>query len=791
MLAIFIFIFLIMSTTINARLELCNQDSTQNCSCSSDYTKIDCSMFKYGENTKLEIFEEQRLTIAYFSSNSITDLTLSADLKNLKVLDLSNNKLKSLSYIHQFEHLTDLRELNLANNQIETIDAHTFEHLQNLENLNLSNSGSFRLTTHLCPLISLRGLDLSNLDLSDLDLSCWGNLPNQKINSLIEELYLKNSKNAFKTSWFRNIHTNLKILDLTNTNLVSMDSAILLHKSLHTLILSNNENINKTQVLQFIEELNLKRIDIARINASADNLDLKYIIQKKPQNLNYIDVSSNRYIDFDIDTIIIDIITNFQTFIGSKNQFISYEELNNTNKALLESTSTRLEVLNLSGNKLNSSLLYYIQFIESLRVLDLSNNLISLVSEEFISDDMVSLFSKMANLTDVNLSHNKLLRFITYFNESTKLINSFDLSHNLLDNFYILSSSIVREPTFPINLRPLNNQSNDNFDVDENTVDNDNADVDRFLNMNLLDLSSNAFTELNFKRQFKSVKNLKRLDASFNSKLKSINYLSYNGLLIKNIKNSIKEESSNIEWNQLITDNHNKFFHINELDLENCRIDELPSLEYVTINKISFANNQLKGNLIIKLTKFSSNFLKYLNLMNNDINSTVISVLKNDEILGITNSNLTYIDVKLNKNFDCDCKAFRELEVMENIVIMSDCDQTDDCASLNSLGGSSNNAGLFGITSNKRITFLIVIICAIITILIVLIVYSVFSDIRNLSWTNMGSVLLCCKLKFARLSDSNDDNDTNGAGGGRTRSRVPYVRLSRPSDEDNIEIEGF
>ena len=175
--------------------------------------------------------------------------------------------------------------------------------------------------------------------------------------------------------------------------------------------------------------------------------------------------------------------------------------------------------------------------------------------------------------------------------------------------------------------------------------------------------------------------------------------------------------------------------------------------------------------------------------MKNNINNFIVSVVKNKDILESNyklNSSLTYIDAKLNKDFECDCNALKELETTENVRVMSDCDGTNDCANSNILKDNSN----IGLFSNRRVTFLVIIICAIIVVLAILIVYSLFSDIRNLSWATIGNVLLCCKLKFARQND-NSNEESEGSSLGRLRSRVPYVRLSKPNENDNLEIEGF
>ena len=772
---------------VNSQQDLCNQEA---CMCSDGFTKIDC-VSKFGNLSVLEIKSEQNILKADFRSNFITDLIINTDIR-LQILYLNNNKLKSLSYEHEFEHLTSLIELDVSNNQIETIDEHAFDHLHRLSYLNLGNSGSFRLTNHLCPLTSLKRLDLSSLDLVQLQLNCWANnTQNQVIQIFIEELYLKNSKNVFEkwSNWFQYIGKSLKVLDLTNTNLFAFDATIWSHTSLAELIVSNNQNLNKTQLYEVLVSPNvapnLTRIDMAQVNASNDNFNLKNFLQEKPNRLTYLDISSNFYIDYDIASVMINISTKLQTFIASSNQFISSMEFNQK----LEFNS-KLEVLNLSKNKLNSTFLYHIKPISTLRVLDLSNNEISVLFNDLIADKLVSLFSNMPNITDINLSYNHLIQFVTYFHEDSTQINRFDLSHNSLDKFYILSLKTVDDSTFPYNLIPLGSSDKDfdDIDIEENTMDGAVVDSSRYINMNLLDISSNRFTELNFKKQFKSIKSLNRLDASFNPVLKTITSLTYNALHVINIVNNNKQQQQNIiEWNQLVNENNNKFFCINELEFEHCQINTIPSLEYTCIKKISLANNQLKSKIFVKTSKFSLNFLKYLDLMNNNITSISLAIEDNREVLidkYKRNTNETFIDLKMNKYYECDCQSLKNIETEENIEILTDCVFDDSCTSLNNLNGNGDS-NFFGTLRNRRFVFLIAIICSIIAVLAILIIYSLLSDIRNLNCATLSSVILCCKLK---LASSNGDGDS----GSGSRPRVPYVRLSRPSEEENnLEIEGF
>lgn len=115
------------------------------------------------------------------SKNNITNLTAFSQLKKLKNLNLSFNKIGKLdSYLSQ---LLNLEELFLENSGIHSIDFHTFSNQQNLKVLDISynNFGNFDFNT-LFALSDLNELFIDGNDLKELDFKAISeNLSNLKI----------------------------------------------------------------------------------------------------------------------------------------------------------------------------------------------------------------------------------------------------------------------------------------------------------------------------------------------------------------------------------------------------------------------------------------------------------------------------------------------------------------------------------------------------------------------------------------------------------------------------------
>lgn len=830
-----VFVVILKLTDCQPTNNICKQNVY--CYCSSDSKTFNCSTNKLGNKQIIELNDEKQLEIIDLGVNKIEEVMIKQDL-NIKRLYLNDNKIKSIKHDKQFEYLKKLNELCLANNELQTIDLHTFDDLLELTYLNLSNAFSKSLAndeilnTHLCPLIKLKVLDLSGLNLNKLQLDCWKSTQNSVKTINLEELYLKNAKNIHNSwsNWFDYIGNSLKVLDLTNTNLIEFNANVFQHVNLQTLIVSYNKNLNKQKLLAQLTVTdknsssnsssnsfnNLANIILAGINATSETFNLATFLKTKSNNIVSIDISDNMYNNDLNDGLIVDIMLKLKSFKANNNQFKSVLELNKNINAsnLLKNTSSsdlmRLEELYISNNLIDSLLLPYIQYAIKLRVIDLSKNDIRLEMREYTLDKMILLFNNMPNITDINLSYNRFRRFITYFSNRNRTLN-INLAHNNLNQFVILPKYLVEDAEFPSNIKL---DSNENVELNLKSIDDETMQfTERYLNINQLDLSSNLFQTFNISHCLQSVKQLNILDLSLNTdlnKLDSLSYLSDVALQMyfrKELKEEIKINDKPIEWNQNLNNANdqtanaynyklinNNLFCINEVYFDNCKLDKLPSLEYSCIKKLSVYNNMLNNELELLISKFSLNYLKMLNLHNNNVTKLMFEIRQNDYLINKKdnlNTDLTFIDLKMNKYFECNCDLIKNIDnSLERLHLLTDCllnkdkcNDTSNFDNINNPNGVDNN-GKTSTKLSKKIIFFIAIICTIIGVVGLLILYSIFSDIRNLSVHNLFN---CCKIKlFGRqynLASSHENGSNNGDG--NNRANVPYVRLTGSNDDDN------
>ncbi|WJX38216.1 hypothetical protein P8452_25904 [Trifolium repens] len=116
------------------------------------------------------------------------NVTLMSKLKNLKLLDLSNNNFGGLIPL-AFGTLSELEVLDLSSNKFEGSIPSQFGGLRSLKSLNLSNNllvGEFPIELH--GLNKLQDLQLSSNQLSGF-IPCWvGNLTNLRVFSAYDLL---------------------------------------------------------------------------------------------------------------------------------------------------------------------------------------------------------------------------------------------------------------------------------------------------------------------------------------------------------------------------------------------------------------------------------------------------------------------------------------------------------------------------------------------------------------------------------------------------------------------------
>ena len=166
------------------------------------------TIIKYQDN-KIQRLPKQPLELSRTKvwsvdlSGNVIDILLKDNLgktfPNLLYLDLSSNKISSLSY-NSFRHLTNLNGLYLSSNKLQTINKGWFSHLVHLSHLNMGNNeiSVIQQTTGIWP------KRLSNLDLSNNKLKSIPLLPRKASVNLVGNpvfcgCHLKVNKNITET----------------------------------------------------------------------------------------------------------------------------------------------------------------------------------------------------------------------------------------------------------------------------------------------------------------------------------------------------------------------------------------------------------------------------------------------------------------------------------------------------------------------------------------------------------------------------------------------------------------
>lgn len=206
-------------------------------------------------NLSFEV-DEDRSYIEY-SDYVITDITPLKNMKSLKKLHLSSNKIENFSALAE---LTQLEELYLRKNSLDKLP-NEIKHLTKLKVLDV-NSNSFKDVEPLKGLTSLEKLYIGDTTVTDFS-------PLRNLTSLTE-LYMRNTNTELKDISFLEELDNLTILDITigyRATEDKVDASPVNHlKNLEELIVIDS-NIDN---LEFISSLtNLKYAQILRSNLTS------------------------------------------------------------------------------------------------------------------------------------------------------------------------------------------------------------------------------------------------------------------------------------------------------------------------------------------------------------------------------------------------------------------------------------------------------------------------------------------------------------------------------------------
>jgi hypothetical protein len=825
---VFLFVYCLFPISSTNQTSFCQK---YKCDCQESPLNVKCSFNSSVKSIELLDASINQLDL---SDNFLESSLVFGDTPlNLENLILRNN---SITEIHEnlFNKMPHLHYLDLSINKIERLQEIAFTSLNMLSYLNLSQSFSsdYKISRDICQLVNIKILDLSYSNLLEFDLECW------KTPRLVE-LYLRNTLNVESSwqKWFQYIQNTIQVIDLSGSDVIILDSSLATAASnLNSLILSNLPKLDKNSLKSVLSTdrlfERLKKLAIVNINATQSNFPIlnMFTISSNNNNsnnslsLSELDISKNQY-SYDFSTFLFNQrnLKNLKIFKANNNKFRACIENLRTESSYLSS----LEYLDLSWNQIeNSSCLFALKPLTKLQHLDMSHNQLSVSSADYLN--LTYIFTNKLNLSNIDLSSNRLDKFVVYLSMNHTEINNFDLSSNNLRLFKFLSVSSVEQAQNLKNVQAPNSNSgglkqdpDDDDDDDENDDQNDDDDgeddVDilienhhkemnneklendddmRYMVINNLNLSSNQFQVIHINHMFQSIKNIQKLDMSSNPIIQ-VNGLSGDPQLIKE---EVKNQTENSKLEALCID---------LLDLSKCQVKRMPNLQHSCLNQIDLNRNSMTGSIHLVLSKYSVYFLDYLNLQSNNITfiKLIVSEQKfKQDAYFIQNSPFHYffgsknminkdnvtsahtlIDMRNNRNFKCDCYLSKLTISFQSLKLLSDCDEiyfdSARCFRQKQQQQTNTSNGLNLNTLNNKLRALFIVTFLLLIALSCLLVYYLCSDfVKTINLRSaLDRFLIFCNLK--RKFDSLTTNNSNVG--------VQYSKLINESASSHVELNSY
>ncbi|NXD35175.1 TLR3 protein, partial [Copsychus sechellarum] len=430
---------------------------------------------------KLEHNELYKLPDRVFAScTNLTELSLGFNrlnikndrfktLKNLNILDLSHNSLKSAN-LGLEQQLEKLHELMLGSNQITELKKEDFNFLSNtsLNRLDLSSNPLKEFHTGCFHSIgNLFGLTLNNVELHE---NRTKKLCTELSNTAIRNLSLSHVKLSYiDNSTFQGLQgTNLTILNLSQNSLsaIENDSFRWLSSLQYLNLKLNNIHISSRLFygLSSLKHLNLINSITGKIEDFSFHwlYHLEYLIM---DNNNFPGITANTFAGL-----------NNLKYLSLCNCNINLQRI--TNKTFSSLANSSLQVLNLTKTRISTIESGAFSSLGHLRILDLGLNEISqqLTGHEF---------KGLNNIQDIYLSYNKNL---TLQSESFIFVPS--LRKLMLRKVGCSNLALSPSPFHPLrNLTIL--------DISNNNIANINEDLfDGLDKLDILDLQHNNLARL-------------------------------------------------------------------------------------------------------------------------------------------------------------------------------------------------------------------------------------------------------------------------------------------------------
>ena len=388
----------------------------------------------------------------YINDNMITDeaaeeiaVVLSQNMK-LEELDISCNNMQTTGIIKLFEgieHISTLTKLNIAHNSVtdeaakyimDGLSSNSKLKEINLSHINLKNT------------IAYKNLKLANLNKFNFS----GNIINEKLTNEI--------------SRFLSHCTNLKVLDLSCTNLQNSGCIEILNRldifNLTTLNISGNNitthaadaiavllsknddleeldlscnNLQESGIRNILDSMNILNLNILNISNNHITSDLKYIgdILTHATKLVELDLSHNSFHAESMQNFLYEMKSIFANLmkLNVSSSVISAEVTEALGDVLLE--NTELKELDLSDNNLHGEGIKNI--FNGLKISTLIKFYISHNNITYLVADYIACFlSRNTKLEELDLSYNNLeaAGAIKICGTGLTNLSTFNISHN-------------------------------------------------------------------------------------------------------------------------------------------------------------------------------------------------------------------------------------------------------------------------------------------------------------------------------------------------------------------------
>ncbi|KAE9415552.1 hypothetical protein Angca_002700, partial [Angiostrongylus cantonensis] len=327
------------------------------------------------------------ISILELKNNLLTEIPYLAlkDKTALQVLDLDGNNISSLQYNSEVSFKTELN-LVLRNNNIRSLSATSFKSFRKFKELDISynqissvHRSAFESISHI------KALDLSYNSIAYIERGTFKNLAKNLERLNLEGNIFHALPEALGDLW------NLTHLNLNGNKLTRLDNKILdgLKNGLLELSLAYNR-LKIVPLNMFIGMTRLQHLDLSKNNINKLDRSLLGTSIGMGTSLAYLDLAGNQIKSIDDNDAFL--------YMGSLVHFdLSYNQIEEIEQKSIEKL-TRLEKLYLQNNKLRRFPLHVGEGLQSLRQLNLDNNLIeTLPNYALISAYRLESFSIAGN----------------------------------------------------------------------------------------------------------------------------------------------------------------------------------------------------------------------------------------------------------------------------------------------------------------------------------------------------------------------------------------------------------